>query len=132
MEDAITINILPQQLSDVTHDTLAHCSEDNNDDTKSAKNATMPLSTKVANLSCPDARQIAATQNQAHVNLDVKNNRSTNAQSVFAIYDGHNGKQASTFLKKHFAERVAALPPNFTNTQLQDLILEMDAEYKNM
>eukprot|EP01083_Nonionella_stella_P211269 764043_1 len=49
--------------------------------------------------------------------------------SLFAIFDGHNGRKAAQYLSKHLINKLDSLPTFNGNKQIQQIILSMDEEF---
>eukprot|EP01084_Bolivina_argentea_P307552 531609_1 len=49
--------------------------------------------------------------------------------SLFAIFDGHNGRKAAQYLSKHLINKLDSLPTLTDNKQIQQIILSMDEEF---
>ncbi len=49
--------------------------------------------------------------------------------SLFAIFDGHNGRKAALNLSKHLINKLDSLPTLNDNKQIQQIILSMDEEF---
>ena len=68
-----------------------------------------------------------ATQEDSHlVELSFKNH---SEYSLFAIFDGHNGRKASHYLSNHLISKLEQLPTLADNESIKNIILSMDEQF---